>query len=92
MRAEREARFAAVLANNEDETFDARLIKLVLAKGVAAPEIRAQASSSRAEPAISRPRSTSLALRPKASARHSTPISPFFSCLGMPMTTDGVSA
>ena len=30
------------IANGEDQTFDARLIKLVLAKDVAAPDIRAQ--------------------------------------------------
>ena len=42
VRAEREARLRVVLDNGEDESFDARLIKLVLAKGVAAPEIQAQ--------------------------------------------------
>lgn len=42
VRAEREARFDAVLANDEDETFDAKLIKLVLAKGIAAPDIQAR--------------------------------------------------
>lgn len=41
-RAEREARFAAVLAKGEDDTFDAMIIKLVLAKGIAAPDIRAR--------------------------------------------------
>ena len=39
VRAEREARFDAVIASGEDDSFDAKLIKLVLAKGVAAPEI-----------------------------------------------------
>jgi hypothetical protein len=42
VQGEREARFAGVLANGEDDTFDARIIKLVLAKGVAAPDIRAR--------------------------------------------------
>ncbi len=42
--AERDARFAAVLANGEDDTFDARIIKLVLAKGNAAEDIRARVS------------------------------------------------
>lgn len=41
LRTEREARFAAVLANGDDDTFDAMIIKLVLAKGIAAPDIRA---------------------------------------------------
>ena len=40
--AARSARFEAVLQRGEDETLDARLIKLVLAKGLAAPDIRAQ--------------------------------------------------
>ena len=40
--AAREARFDAVLANDEDDTFDARIIKLVLAKGNAAADIRAR--------------------------------------------------
>lgn len=44
VRAEREARFDAVIANDEDETFDAKLIKLVLAKGIAAPDIAARVS------------------------------------------------
>jgi hypothetical protein len=43
VRQAREARFDAVLANNEDETFDARVIKLILAKGVAAADIRGKA-------------------------------------------------
>lgn len=38
--AAREARFDAVLQQEEEETLDARLIKLVLAKGLAAPDIR----------------------------------------------------
>ncbi len=42
--AEREARFEAVLANGEDDTFDARIIKLVLAKGNAAADIRERVS------------------------------------------------
>ena len=42
--AEREARFEAVLAQDEDDTFDARIIKLVLTKGNAAPDIRARVS------------------------------------------------
>ncbi len=40
--AERGARFETVLANGEDETFDAKIIKLVLAKGDVAPDIRAR--------------------------------------------------
>ena len=40
--AERNARFEAVLANDEDETFDAKIIKLVLAKGAVAPDIKAR--------------------------------------------------
>lgn len=40
--AERGARFETVLANDEDETFDAKIIKLVLAKGVVAPDVRAR--------------------------------------------------
>lgn len=39
---EREARVDAVLANGEDDTFDAKVIKLVLAKGNAAADIRAR--------------------------------------------------
>lgn len=42
--AAREARFDAVLANGEDDTFDARIIKLVLAKGNAAADISARVS------------------------------------------------
>lgn len=42
--AEREARFDSVLANGEDDSFDARIIKLVLAKGNAAADIRARVS------------------------------------------------
>ena len=44
MRDARRARFDKVLANDEDETFDARLIKLVLAKDIAAPDIHARVS------------------------------------------------
>ena len=44
VRQARQARFDQVLDNNEDETFDARLIKLVLTKEVAASDIRARAS------------------------------------------------
>ena len=44
VRTARQARFDAVLSNNEDDTFDARLIKLVLTKDVAAPDIRARAT------------------------------------------------
>lgn len=42
--AARDGRFAAVLAGGEDETFDAKIIKLVLAKGNAAEDIRARVS------------------------------------------------
>jgi hypothetical protein len=42
VRAAREIRFNTVLDRGEDETLDARLIKLVLAKGLAAPDIRAR--------------------------------------------------
>lgn len=42
IRAEREARFDAVLASGDEETFDAKLIKLVLAKDIAAPDILAR--------------------------------------------------
>jgi hypothetical protein len=44
VRAEREARFDAVLASADEETLDARLIKLVLAKAIAAPDIQARVS------------------------------------------------
>jgi len=44
VRAEREARFDAVIASGDDETFDAKLIKLVLAKEIAAPDIQARVS------------------------------------------------
>jgi hypothetical protein len=44
VRAGRQARFDAVLANPDADTFDAKLIKLVLAKGAAAADIRAQVS------------------------------------------------
>ncbi len=42
VRAEREARFDAVIAQGQEESFDAMLIKLVLAKGIAAPDIRSK--------------------------------------------------
>ena len=41
-RAEREVRFDTVLAKGEEDSFDAMLIKLVLAKGVAAKDIQAR--------------------------------------------------
>jgi hypothetical protein len=44
VREARQKRFDAVLANDEDDTFDARLIKLMLAKGVAAADIRDRAT------------------------------------------------
>ena len=44
VRQARQARFDHVLDHNEDDTFDARIIKLVLAKEVAASDIRARAS------------------------------------------------
>ncbi len=43
VRSARETRFEAVLERGEDQTFDARLIKLVLAKGLAAPDIQVRA-------------------------------------------------
>ena len=42
-REQRQAHFDAALAKADEETFDVKLIKLVLTKGVAAPDIRAQA-------------------------------------------------
>ncbi len=42
VREARQARFDHVIANGEDETFDARIIKLVLAKDAAASDIRAR--------------------------------------------------
>jgi hypothetical protein len=42
VRREREARFMAALEDENDEGFDARLIKLTLAKGIAAPDINAR--------------------------------------------------
>jgi len=42
VRSAREARLDAVLARNEEDTFDAMLIKLTLAKNIAAPDIRAR--------------------------------------------------
>ena len=44
VRQARQARFDHVLDHNEDETFDARIIKLILTKEVAASDIRARAS------------------------------------------------
>jgi hypothetical protein len=41
-RSAREARFLAVLERGEEETFDAMVIKLALAKGIAAEDIRAR--------------------------------------------------
>jgi hypothetical protein len=41
VRTARQKRFDRVIEDAEDETFDARLVKLVLAKGIAAPEIQA---------------------------------------------------
>ena len=43
-RAQRQAQFDAALARGDEETLEVKLIKLVLAKGVAAPDIRAQVS------------------------------------------------
>jgi hypothetical protein len=42
VRAGREARLDAVLARGEEDSFDAMLIKLTLAKDIAAPDIRAR--------------------------------------------------
>jgi hypothetical protein len=44
VRNAREARFNAVLERGEEDTFDAMLIKLVLAKDIAAPDIRSRAA------------------------------------------------
>jgi hypothetical protein len=44
VRAEREARLDAVVASGDEESFDAKLIKLVLAKEIAAPDIMARVS------------------------------------------------
>ncbi len=44
VRNARQTRFDHVLDNNEDDTFDARIIKLVLTKEVAASDIRARAA------------------------------------------------
>lgn len=41
-RAAREARFSAAIDSADDNGFDVRLVKLVLAKGIAAPDIRAR--------------------------------------------------
>jgi len=43
-RVQRQANFDAALARADEETFEVKLIKLVLAKGIAAPDIRAQVS------------------------------------------------
>ena len=51
VQSQREARFGAVLANEDADTFDARIIKLVLAKGVAAPDIHARVDLEQEEPA-----------------------------------------
>ena len=42
VRAERERRFESALLEANDESFDARLVKLVLAKGIAAADITAR--------------------------------------------------
>jgi len=42
VRSAREARFDAVISRGEEDTFDAMLIKLALAKDIAAPDIRAR--------------------------------------------------
>jgi hypothetical protein len=42
VRQEREARFMAAIKEENDDGFDARLVKLVLAKGIAAPDITAR--------------------------------------------------
>lgn len=42
VRSTREARLDTVLEQDEDDTLDAKLIKLVLAKGLAAPDIHAR--------------------------------------------------
>ena len=44
VRAAREARLNAVLVDETADTFDARIVKLVLAKEIAAPDIRARVS------------------------------------------------
>ncbi len=43
VRMERQERFEAALASRNDEAFDVRVIKLVLTKGVAAPDVSAVA-------------------------------------------------
>lgn len=43
VRIERHTRFEAALVSGNDEDFDVRLIKLILTKGVAAPDISAVA-------------------------------------------------
>ena len=43
VRAERGQRFEAALADGSDDVFDVRVIKLVLAKGIAAPDVSAVA-------------------------------------------------
>ena len=42
VRADRERRFEAALSAENDESFDARLVKLILAKGIAAADITAR--------------------------------------------------
>lgn len=44
VRQERETRFNAVIEVGDDESFDAKVIKLVLAKGIAAPDVLARVS------------------------------------------------
>ena len=44
VRVEREARFNAVLSGENDDSIDARLVKLTLAKDIAAPDIRTRVS------------------------------------------------
>jgi hypothetical protein len=43
-RRARETRFRDVLATGDEDAFDARLLKLVLAKGIAAPDIASEVS------------------------------------------------
>src|SRR5579871_3285675 len=43
VRNERQTRFESALASGNDDDFDVRVIKLVLAKGVAAPDVSALA-------------------------------------------------
>lgn len=48
--AARRARFDSVLAKGEEDTFDAKIIKLVLAKGNVAPDILALVNLERVDP------------------------------------------